>query len=49
MTLREALTATGCTCDPDFGVIDGELEVVHDRDCFWTVTEELDELRALTR
>jgi hypothetical protein len=48
MTLREALNATGCTCDPAFEVERGNLVAVHDADCFWSVTEDLDELRALT-
>jgi hypothetical protein len=49
MTWREALTATGCTCDPTFEVELGELVIVHDDTCFRAVVLELDDLRSLTR
>lgn len=50
MTLRDALTATGCTCEPEWDVDDNGLDVlpVHDCDCFWSVTLDLSDLRALT-
>lgn len=49
MTLRDALNASGCTCDPTFDVEDGVVIVVHDvGSCFWAVTEGLDDLRALS-
>ena len=49
MTLREALTATGCTCDPTYEVEGGVVIVVHDVGaCFWAVTEGLDELAGLS-